>query len=314
MDERTQAHASTIGDFIESVRKNGAPMGDFGALNAVARVFHLPGTLVDDFGHYGEDVQIFDELEHAVFPFDCFTIDITDPATYPFVDAATTKTNLTAYRARRYYFARIEVAGFRRFLVGDLCDNISGDRVVDQLASFGLFLETPYGDGYRQLEFEPTRPSVLPPHAIKMDALKQNERETGYFGKLLVSFTRFAILLNHKRTAIERIDDPLRPPNRQQRRAAGYVEREHYRITLRGNLTLTQGLTDVMTGQSLRYTPRRRHAVETFERTYRSGKTGPVRAHLRGGKLAPGPDYDARVAILAAATDRRASNASGPAT
>lgn len=31
--------------------------------------------------------------------------------------------------------------------------------------------------------------------------------------------------------------------------------------------------------------------------------TAPVRAHLRGGTLAPGPDYDARPAILATPRD-----------
>jgi hypothetical protein len=133
------------------------------------------------------------------------------------------------------------------------------------------------------------------------------ERQTAYWLRLLMASVRFARLLNHRGVTIQQINDPARPPTRQQRRAVGYVDREQYRIVLRPRLSVEAAISDTLSGRSPRYTPRRRHLVREFTRTYPSGRTGPVRAHVRGGRLAPGIDYDARAVIRAAIEDKQRS-------
>ncbi len=310
MRDTTLGDPATIAAIVSKMQLAGAPTRDFGELNAIARVFHLSASLIDEFCHEGEEVQLLEELKHAVLPFDCFTIDIDDPTAIPFVDAKLNVKNLASYVPRRYLFATSERNGTPFFLIGDITDNIARDGTVQKAASFGLYDEELEGDEQRRLVFKPLRPRELPPDHFSVETLSKEEQVNQYYGKIFVGFIRFAILLNHRGTQLERFDDPLRPINRQQRRSSGYVDIEHYRIVLRGRLTFTQALSNVITGKSLRYSPRRRHAVETFQRTYRSGKTGSVLAHMRGGKLAPGPDYDARAAILNAVNDRRAITAS----
>jgi hypothetical protein len=281
---------------FESLRQDGQAPRDFGELGRLACVFHIDFSLFDELIHSGETVQIFDELESTVFPFDVFELDTSGAPEIPFADHGL----MVAYRPRRYLIAVRYEAGRTVFVIADDLEMRTRDGGIERMVSafqYGLkAAEDPEKDG--TLERQPIRP--LGVHTFDEKKIVSEERENTYWLRLLMAAIRFARLLNHRGAMIQRFQDPERPPTRQQRRAAGYVDRDHYRIKLRPRLSTEAAIGDVLSGRSLRYTPRRRHPVREFTRIYASGRSGPVRAHVRGGRLAPGVDYDARAVIRAA--------------
>lgn len=88
----------------------------------------------------------------------------------------------------------------------------------------------------------------------------------------------FCAFINHVGLTATRIADPDRPPNRQQRRAANYVENPHYRVLIRGRVErLAKELAE---GKNIR--ERREHDVRQHLRTNRAGvKAIRVRPHRR---------------------------------
>lgn len=288
-------------DLFERVREEGQPHDGFGELGRLACVFHLDYALFDDLIHPGETVAIFEELHDTIFPFDVFEISLNEAPEMSFANDGP----LVGYRPRRYLIAiRYEIGRTTFVIADDLEMHEKSGRIGKMVSAFSyamLSAQDPKSDGALQLQ------AIRPKGVRSFDAQKivQEERQNAYWLRLLMAAIRFARLLNHRGVAIQHFNDPQRPPTRQQRRAAGYVDRDHYRIVLRPRLNVETAITDVLSGRSLRYTPRRRHMVQEFVRTYASGRTGPVRAHMRGGGLSPGVDYDARAAIRAAIEDMR---------
>lgn len=293
-----------IRKLIEQAQVRGFPHAGFGDFAPPARVFHLPFPVIEEFVHGGEQVALFDELEQAVFPFDVFELLLHDAPTLSFTDQG----GWARYRPLRYLLAVDRADESVTFLVADDLEMIGKSGESTRHASAFLFTID------ERSEEKLIRQPILPKGGTELSRtiLLEEELQNAYWLRILIAFIRFSITLNHRGVAIERIDDPLRPPYRQQRRASRYIDQEHYRIAIRARLTADAAMRDALSGRMLRFTPRRRHEVSEFVRTYASGKTGAVRAHLRGGKLAPGPDYDARAAILSAIRDIRGEQAITP--
>ena len=291
-----------LGRLFDDIQRDGFPTDDFGELGRLGRVFHLDYHLFAGLVHDGEIVSFVDELEQAIFPFDVFEIALDGAPEMRFSDRG----NFNSYHPQRYLLAMQFTEQRTSFIVADELELIRESGPTVRMASaFRFTVDAEANDETRMIPTAISPRGVAPFDAAKIEA---EERANAYWLRILISCVRFAIVLNHRGVTLERFDDPLRPPTRQQRRAAGYVDREHYRIALRPRLTADNAMQDALSQRSLRYTPRRRHEVKEFERTYASGKVGPVRSHMRGGRLAPGPDYDARAAILGAIRDQRKVN------
>ncbi len=293
-----------LDDLFERVREEGQPHDGFGDLGKLACVFHLDYALFDNLIHPGETVALLEELHDTVFPFDVFEISLNEAPEMPFADDGP----MAGYRPLRYLIAMRYEIGRTSFLIADDLEmREKSGRVRSMISAFSYSIisaQDPKSDGALQ-------PQAIRPKGVRsFDAQKivQEEHQNAYWLRLLMTAIRFARLLNHRGVTIQRFSDPNRPPTRQQRRAAGYVDQDHYRIVLRPRLNAETAITDVLSGRSLRYTPRRRHMVQEFVRTYASGRIGPVRAHMRGGGLSPEVDYDARAAIRAAIDDVRGND------
>jgi hypothetical protein len=133
-----------------------------------------------------------------------------------------------------------------------------------------------------------------------------------YWTKLLSLCKQLADALQHSSVGATIIPDPERPSTRQQRRAVGYIEADHYQITLRARTQLSSVLNDVRAGKSLHPWARRRHRVIGHSRRYSSGKVVRVREHMRGGKYGMGPQYDATAFPLEGTAVRQRSNVVEP--
>ena len=115
-------------------------------------------------------------------------------------------------------------------------------------------------------------------------------RENYTGGAVAASFVAsFCLMLNHRDVSTIQIQDPFRPPTRQQRRAEGYVEREHYLVELRK--PLSRIIHDATRGKHLRQ--RRPHEVRKHLRHLHDGKLTTVRAHTRCGVPSRNSEYDA---------------------
>jgi len=82
---------------------------------------------------------------------------------------------------------------------------------------------------------------------------------------------------NHVDVSAIQMVDPDRPPNRQQRRAQGYKEQEHYRIVIRGRIERIG--REIAQEKGLRQ--RREHEVRSHLRYLASGRVSKVRSHKR---------------------------------
>lgn len=87
----------------------------------------------------------------------------------------------------------------------------------------------------------------------------------------------FCAFANHIAVSAVEITDPQRPPNRQQRRAQGYVERTHYRVIVKGRVERIA--SDIAQAKNVR--ERREHEVRGHLRHYSSGRVSTVRPHKR---------------------------------
>jgi hypothetical protein len=115
-------------------------------------------------------------------------------------------------------------------------------------------------------------------------------RENYRDGAVAASFVAsFCLMLNHRDVSTIRIEDPFRPPTRQQRRAEAYVEREHYLVEL--HKPLSRIIHDATRGKHLRQ--RRPHEVRKHLRHLRDGKLTTVKAHTRCGVPSRKSEYDA---------------------
>jgi len=105
--------------------------------------------------------------------------------------------------------------------------------------------------------------------------------------KLLFAF-------EHRDVRIVQAPDPNRPPNRQQRRAAGWVDRERYEVRIRPYITVREVLDDLERGKKRRgVTPHDRRAhIRRHPKT--KEKTVRVKcARVKGGNIGRYPIYDA---------------------
>ncbi len=103
----------------------------------------------------------------------------------------------------------------------------------------------------------------------------------------------FCLLLQHRDVSLVSCEDPDRPPNRQQRRAAGYVDVEQRRIILRPRGSVERLLGDVRAYERLRNPGPQ--DVRGHVRTLRDGRVIPVKPYRRGDDGPASPvEYDAR--------------------
>jgi hypothetical protein len=124
------------------------------------------------------------------------------------------------------------------------------------------------------------------PIVARRTFVRENYRD----GAVAASFAAsFCLMLNHRDVTAVQIQDPLRPATRQQRRAGGYLEREHYLVELRK--PLSRILHDATRGKHLRQ--RRPHEVRKHLRHLRDGKLTTVRSHTRCGTPSRNSAYDA---------------------
>lgn len=107
----------------------------------------------------------------------------------------------------------------------------------------------------------------------------------------VISFLHF---INNRKVEIKHFEDPDRPINRQQRRAAGYVDRDYYKVTIPPTKAVYELVMQAVGGRELRY--RRPHWVRGHPRKVRGrAERTWVKPHKRCGD--PGenyvPEYDA---------------------
>lgn len=297
------SHDNQLRDIFSRLPREGQSPSDFGELGRLASVFHLDFSLWDELVKDDENVRIFDELETTVFPFDVFEIAFSDTPNMSFRDSGAVGHQ---YRPLRYLLAvRYEADQVIFTILDDLEMRYSANGIhIKRMISACQYtlIPAPSKADNAKILFTPILPYGVRGSAQDKEKIAFEEQCHTYWLSILIAIIRFTHLLNHRGVMIKRFADPLRPSTRQQRRAAGYVDRDHHRIVLRPRLSVNQAIHDALSGRSTRYTPRRRHPVQEFIRTYASGKIGPVRAHVRGGRLAPGVDYDARAVIRAAIT------------
>jgi len=102
----------------------------------------------------------------------------------------------------------------------------------------------------------------------------------------------FLHLINNRKVTVEATQDEHRPINRQQRRAQGYVDRPHYKVTIPPRRKANSLVSEAMEGKELRY--RRPHEVRAHPRRIK-GRDEPtwVREHHRCGDPRDyRPEYD----------------------
>jgi hypothetical protein len=100
-----------------------------------------------------------------------------------------------------------------------------------------------------------------------------------YIGSIRALFN-FLLLLNNRKVAVLRVADPARPLSRQQRRAAAYVEADHYSIVLQPGSAVSRLIRQSAFGHNV--INRRPHDVRSHLRHLKTGGTVPVKAHRRG--------------------------------
>lgn len=280
---------------------------------------------VDGKKYYGKSLE---GIGDAIFPFDWFEIVTDDPKSH---EAAEAKFELPAakyetfnkysnYRVKRRVYFRGIPPGIdetyrnqldvlrkemeRREICQPMCLTIL-DYVLWDNSNYGSWSGVIIGidksldmNKVMYMEFSPlpmNHPRVEEATLAYTKRSKETvESDRRYWVDSIYIMRAFCEMLQHRGVLVDRIDNPDRPPNRNQRRAAerdgSYVEGEHYTITLRKKLTPSKAYSQAVKGIALKEgSPKRRHIVVSHFRKLVKDREEPllvpVVSHVRGGKM-----------------------------